>query len=95
MNMVQFMLHVLMLEREMETYQQEHILNYGMDNITESKRKPKKKRFNWFFDRLDRVKLVIAPSERVVANQCSCQAKKRTLETVASQCSPLRSGGSK
>ena len=95
MTNVQHMLHVLMLEREMETYEQNPSPFYGPDSITESARKPMKKRSTGFIDRLRRLKLAITPSERAVSNQCCCRTDKRSLEPVISQCSSLNSGGSK
>ena len=95
MNMVQFMLHVMMLEREMETYQQDSRSQYDNVYNVNVVRKPRMARINGFIERIRRIKLEINTKEGDAAKQSSCRTEKRPFDPAVSQCSPLRSGGSK
>jgi hypothetical protein len=95
MNMFPFILHIVMLERELETQEQKYRSQWNSNKNAEPVQRSSKKRFTWFFDRFQRSKPVNPPVERVHSTPCGCRNARRPVDPVVSPCSSLSTGGSK
>jgi hypothetical protein len=89
MNMFPLILHIVQLERGLEDQQREYRSQFDSINTFAMVRTPRKKHFNWLFDRLPGIKLVITPSKKASLAQKCCRSEKRPLDPVVSQCPPL------
>jgi hypothetical protein len=95
MNMFPFILHIVMLEKELETQKLKYRSQSDFYDDAEPARRSRKKRFHWLFERFQRSKPVNPPAEQVVPSPCGCRNSRRQIEPVVSPCSPLSVGGSK
>ncbi len=93
MNMFPFIMHIVMLERELETQQQEYQSKSDFYNYTEPARRSRKERFHWLFGMFRRNKPGNLPDERVVLTPCGCRDSGRKIDPVVSPCSRLSTDG--
>jgi hypothetical protein len=93
--MFQMILHIVHLEREMEIEQQKSRTYGNTIDAAESKRRSRRLRSSWFFDRIGRKKTVDFPGERVEPIPGRCRNSRPSLDTVVGRCSTIGTGGSK